>query len=100
LTDLAYSENVIDVQTLEQGPHCKIDVHETAAKVQATRKARDNFKVCIIGLWGSRIRQGDGRRGSIELDEITGAWSGMGQDFGDLQGVRLHIFGETSPRKS
>lgn len=77
MTNLAYGENVIDVQALKQGPHCKIDVDETAAKVQAAREARDNFKVCVITLWGSRVRQGDGRGGSIELDEITSAWSGM-----------------------
>jgi hypothetical protein len=38
ITDLAYSENIVNIQVLERWPHSEINVYETAAKVQATGK--------------------------------------------------------------
>jgi len=88
VTDLAYSKNIVNIQALEQRPHSEIDVYETAAKVQATGEASDDFEVRVVSLRGVGRGIGeDGRGRSIKLDEITGTWSRMSQYFRDLQGV-------------
>ena len=89
---LAYGENVVNVETLEEGPHGEVDVDEAAAKVKAAGETCDDFER------GLRTRLARGRRG-VETDEFAGPGCGVRKDLGDLEGVRLDVLGETRPRK-
>ena len=42
-TDLAYSQNIINIETLEQRPHGEIHINQTATKVKTAGEARHNF---------------------------------------------------------
>ena len=44
MTHFAYGEDVVDVQALEERPHCKVDIDETTTEVQSSREASDNFQ--------------------------------------------------------
>ena len=85
MTNLADGQYVVDVQTLEQGPHSEVHVHQTTAKVEATGEARDHLEICLILGTG------------VEPNKVAGARSRVRENFRDLEGVRLYIFGETGP---
>ena len=87
---LAYGENVVNVETLEEGPHGEVDVDEAAAKVEAAGEAGDDLE---RGLRAGEACGG----GGIEADELAGAGGGVGEDLGDLEGVGLDVFGEARP---
>ena len=87
-TYLADGENVVNVQTLEQRPHREVDVHQAATKIEPAWETCDNLQTRVARLV---LRTG------IEPDEVAGARRGMGKDLGDLQGMRLDVFGEARP---
>ena len=92
ITHLAYGEDVVDVQALEERPHCEVHVDKTTAKVQSAREARDDLQARFRG----RARR---RRGSIQADELTRTRRGVGEDLADLQGVRLDVLRKARPRQ-
>ena len=44
VTDLADGKNVVDVQTLEQGPHREVHVNETPSEIQTTRETGNDLE--------------------------------------------------------
>lgn len=92
ITHLTYGEDVVDVQALEERPHCEVHVDKTTAKVQSAREARDDLQARFRG----RARR---RRGSIQADELTRTRRGVGEDLADLQGVRLDVLRKARPRQ-
>ena len=90
-THLANSQDIINVQALEQGPHGEIDIDQTSAEVKPTRETRNDLQVGIAAVT---------LRASIELDKISSPGGRVCEDLGDLKRVRLYIFGKTRPGKS
>jgi hypothetical protein len=71
VTNLAYGQDVINVQALEQGPHGEVDVNQTTTKVKTAWEARDNLQT---GVTGFILRTG------IELYEISSTGGRMCKD--------------------
>ena len=92
MTHFAYGEDVVDVQALEERPHCKVDIDETTTEVQSTREARDDLQARFRGRARRRCR-------SIQADELTRTRRGVGEDLADLQGVRLDVLRKARPRQ-
>jgi hypothetical protein len=87
-TDLAYGQDVINVQALEQGPHGEVDIDQTTTKVKTPWKAGDNLQTGVAGfILGT----------SIELDEIACTRSRVSEDLRDLESVGLDVLRETGP---
>jgi hypothetical protein len=77
-TNLADSEDIVDVQALEERPHGKIDIDQATPKVEPARKAGDDLKTRVARLVLAT---------SIKLDQVARARCGMGENLGDLEGV-------------
>lgn len=86
---LTNSQDVIDVKALEEWPHRKVDVNKSTPKVESTRETGDDLQVGVTAV---------GLGASVKLYEFTRPRSGVCENFRYLQGMRLDILGETSPR--
>lgn len=67
---LAYGQNIVDIQALEQWPHGEVDINQTFAKVQATGKTSYDFEGSI---WTVALGTG------IQPDKIAGPRGGMSE---------------------
>ena len=90
-TDLTNRQDVIYVQTLEQGPHGEVYIYQSSSEVQPTREPGNDLETGFGPVVFS---------GSVQTDYFAGSRSGEGENLGDLQSVRLDVLGESSPGES
>jgi hypothetical protein len=84
-TDCQY---VVDIQALEQRPHGEIDIDEPTTEIESARETRDDFKIRVAAIaFGT----------CVKFNQIPCTRGGMRKNFGDLEGMGLHILGETCP---
>ena len=92
-TNLTNGQDIVNIEALEQRPHSEIDIDQPTTEIQTAGEARDDLKACLRGMSSIRSRR------CIEANQLTRARRGVRQDLADLQGVRLNILGEPSPRQ-
>lgn len=58
-------QDVIDIETLEQGPHGKVDINQATTEIQTARESRNDLKASLAVILGA----------CIKLDEISSSRS-------------------------
>lgn len=84
-------QDVINIQTFEQWPHCEVDIDQTSTEIKSAWEACYNLQASLRGIMF---------RAGIQTDDLAGSGSWERQDLRDLKCVRLDVLGETGPRKS